>query len=456
MFSNRFVAAARAARRTVPLGLAVVLLTSMLGASVPARAQDTQDEPNAPAPIVRDHRGRSVVYAPDLPPDPNAPPPIVRDHRANPEPYRPPDPEPVRLPDVRPRIIKVVALAGSTGQRVCTEIWNIGEGGAGPFMVAFAVDGIVPADGKVSTPGLLTPGPIEPCIETDLSVGPHLLAVTVDEANTVPESDEANNVVERQYTWIEPSPGPLPDLKPTALRVSDLPGSTKKQTCIGVSNIGQGDAGPFEVALNVSWVRASTTVPGLRAGRDVEPCLEVELELGGLHYLGAIVDRYDDRLESDETNNYLEREYTATSSAPVPGPSPAPILLTSESKRKTEGQGQADLAVSAIRVNGQAPDGKNDCKDGKNDVAVVVKNAGTADARDVSVRLVVDDAQGAALEQSVKGLGAGQERQVRFEDVRLKKGEHQITASVAGKDTSGDARVDKNQLRVTVRCQDAS
>ena len=34
---------------------------------------------------------------------------------------------------------------------------------------------------------------------------------------------------------------------------------------------------------------------------------------------------------------------------------------------------QADLTVGAIKINGQVPDGKDDCKDGKNTVTVVVK-----------------------------------------------------------------------------------
>ena len=65
-------------------------------------------------------------------------------------------------------------------------------------------------------------------------------------------------------------------------------------------------------------------------------------------------------------------------------------------------------------------------KDGKNAVTIVWKNASAED----TVRLIVDGAQGAVVEQSVNGLQAGQEREVRFEDVRLKKGQHQLVARI--------------------------
>jgi hypothetical protein len=46
--------------------------------------------------------------------------------------------------------------------------------------------------------------------------------------------------------------------------------------------------------------------------------------------------------------------------------------------------------VSAIRINSQTPDGKNDCETGKNDVAVLVKNGGGTSAGSFAVQLAVD------------------------------------------------------------------
>jgi hypothetical protein len=113
-----------------------------------------------------------------------------------------------------------------------------------------------------------------------------------------------------------------------------------------------------------------------------------------------------------------------------------------------------DLTVGAIRVNGQEPEGKGDCKDGKNAVAVVVTNGGPADAESFVVRLVVDDAQGDAVEQSVSGLGAGKEREVRFGEVRLKKGEHRLAVTLDPKHTLAESDAGNNTGAVTATCRD--
>jgi len=52
------------------------------------------------------------------------------------------------------------------------------------------------------------------------------------------------------------------------------------------------------------------------------------------------------------------------------------------------------------------PDGKDDCKDGENDMTVVVKNAGQGDTGAFAVRLLVD---GDSHDIPVDGLAAGQE-----------------------------------------------
>src|SRR5205085_749520 len=120
--------------------------------------------------------------------------------------------------------------------------------------------------------------------------------------------------------------------------------------------------------------------------------------------------------------------YTATApkSATTPGPSAA----------------LPDLTVSAIKVNGRVPDGKDDCKDGKSAVTVVVKNGDAANSGDFVVRLVVDDDQGAALEQQAdKGLEAGKELPVTFEGVRLKKGPRSLVATADA--TSGITESDE-------------
>lgn len=151
--------------------------------------------------------------------------------------------------------------------------------------------------------------------------------------------------------------------------------------------------------------------------------------------------------EMDEQNNLFEQVLVRNvTPPPAPSPSPAPPVLVT-------GQRQADLTVSAIKVNGQVPDGKSDCKDGKSDVAVVVKNAGTARADAVAVRLSADGTEVGT--QAANGLEAGKQREVHFGDVRLKKGEHTLAASVDPKETGAELQADNNTRTVTARCQDA-
>jgi len=74
------------------------------------------------------------------------------------------------------------------------------------------------------------------------------------------------------------------------------------------------------------------------------------------------------------------------------------------------------------------------------------------------VRLVSDDDQGGALEQTVDaGLEAGKELPVTFGGVRLKKGPRSLTATADA--TSGtstgisESDENNNTLKVAVRCK---
>jgi subtilase family serine protease len=137
---------------------------------------------------------------------------------------------------------------------------------------------------------------------------------------------------------------------------------------------------------------------------------------------------------------------------PAPVASPAPAPKNSPDPAAKPSSSQADLTVSAIKVRGQVPDGKDDCKDGKNPVAVVVKNAGGANAGSFAVRLTVDGDE--AGEESVEGLEAGKEREVRFGDVKLTKGEHKLVATVDPKKGVDEASDDNNDHTMTAACRD--
>lgn len=233
---------------------------------------------------------------------------------------------------------------------------------------------------------------------------------------------------------------PLPDLQALhQITVHDLTGGTKQRVCMVVHNGGAIPAGPFEVALRMDGrvpPDGRVAAPGLAPGSNHDACVETELPTSGQHTLAVVVDEPRAVAEFNETNNVYEQSYQATGAPAAQGPTSSSAL--------------PDLAVSAIKVNGQASDGKGDCKEGKNTVTVLVKNQGAAKAKDFVVRLVVE---GGAEEQSVSGLDVGTEREVRFDDVRLEKGRRTLTATADAEDTIAEAKDDNNERRLTATCK---
>ena len=240
-------------------------------------------------------------------------------------------------------------------------------------------------------------------------------------------------------------PTRMPDLRPVNIKVEDLPATAKKRVCMAVQNIEAGEAGPIEVALRVDGVvppDGRTTAVGPTPGDFVWICVETALPASGQHRLAAVVDEPSAVTELREMNNVYEQAYQGIGPAPAPAatPTPAPSAAL------------PDLTVGAIKVNGRVSDGKDDCEDGKNGVAVVVKNAGAGDAGGFAVRLRVDGDQ--ADEASVPGLEAGKEREVRFDDVRLKEGERTLTAIADAKHAVAESKEGNNELYVTAKCKD--
>ena len=88
-------------------------------------------------------------------------------------------------------------------------------------------------------------------------------------------------------------------------------------------------------------------------------------------------------------------------------------------------------------------------------VTVTIKNDGAAKAGDFAVRLTVDGDDGQAKEKQVGALEAGQEREVRFDDVRLKQGERKLTAIVDAEAAISESDENNNERTVTARCKDA-
>ena len=454
----------------IPLGLllAFTLLSSALGPTVPVRAQDTQDDPNAPAPtrIVRDHRGENgpPLRVPPTP-DPNAPPPIIRDHR-----------DPYARVFLSINVVKIHNDLdwgdGEFGLRMrvhvlddaCADrLWrtcgaDLIKAGLPTFSGSAGkvkqFNRIVPADGDTIIDRAISPTigiPIREGVRYALTIEGTEWDPAEDDSLggfTVPLTDEAGQVrfglhLQRAFggcvndalpgTTFCPPRGDkddprggfeveyeirrarVPDLRIGGLQVLDVPGSATKRVCPGVVNSELSDAGPFEVVLRVDGgpAVAKAAEGGLAGGSGGQLCFEAVLPAGP-HELTVVVDEADAVLEFNERNNTYSQTHVVAAAAAEPAPAPnasptpGPILIQGPSQDKERDQGQADLTVSAIRVNGRVPDGKDDCKDGKNDIAVVVKNTGTTKVDGFAVRLDVDGDEASA--ESEDGLEAGKER----------------------------------------------
>lgn len=212
-------------------------------------------------------------------------------------------------------------------------------------------------------------------------------------------------------------------------------------------------------------------VNGLASGQYAEACVLARLPATGQHSLMVIVDEPRGIFEENDTNNWFAQPYVAARVAPdgypgglpvspvVADPGPNPGVSGNADPNPSQGGPpagaiQADLAVSTIRVNGKEPSDKYACEEGKNDVTVVIKNQGTALADRSVARLVVDGDLGEAEEKTVPGLEAGQEREVRFDDVRLNKGQGELKAIADADSAVAEADEGNNERQVTATCKD--
>jgi len=236
-----------------------------------------------------------------------------------------------------------------------------------------------------------------------------------------------------------------PNLKPVAL---DAEGTSS--VCVSVANDGTTSAGPFGVTVLVdgsAGPNATVESDGADAGTTARVCTGPFEVVDAQHRWSVVVDDQRKIVELDEYDNRLDREgLGAGPASPVPSPMPMPSPKPNASL--------PDLTITAIEINGRVPDGKDDCKDGKNTVAVTVKNVGAADAGSFVVHLSEDKADVALGDKKVDGLKAGQDRELRFDGVRLKKGTQTLEAFVDSKESVAELNEANNRLSVASSCKD--
>jgi hypothetical protein len=228
--------------------------------------------------------------------------------------------------------------------------------------------------------------------------------------------------------------------------------------CASAVNRGEVPAGPSSMRLGLWFTTIGTVdMPGLAFGEVFEHCFLVDDPTFGTQEskVRLIVNPSTApgggwaAGETDFANNVLEemipafRATTGQAQSTVATPDPGQAGSTT---------GQIDLRPTSIRVRGSDASGNNDCDPGANTVTIEVQNRGSAGAGSFTVRLAVDGDP--ASEVAVDGLQAGRERQVSFNGVSLKKGQHTLQASVDSKNGVVETDEDNNQLSKDVNCKD--
>jgi hypothetical protein len=254
---------------------------------------------------------------------------------------------------------------------------------------------------------------------------------------------------------------PLPDLRINGVR--EIVSNDGHFYCVQVENIGEMPSYPAPLAVEADFrLVREVSLKELGVNEITEHCvIRSELPPGQVQ-LRFTIDEPQQIAEMDEDNQPYVMTIPAlpTAGAPAASASPEPAaenLGAASQHRSAPGVGQAepnteqaDLTVRAIKVNGQAPDGKDACKPGKNTMTVVVKNAGKGDVDSFTVRLAVD---GGETDSTVDFVRAGEEREVEFDGVQLKAGQHTLKAVADPERTIDESKDDNNELKVAVTCK---
>jgi hypothetical protein len=250
---------------------------------------------------------------------------------------------------------------------------------------------------------------------------------------------------------------PLPDLFVNDFSSAGAPGS--ELVCGQIRNAGQRFSGPIPLIVRTEGkIIEQTTLTGLQPGTTSPHCVRRALLPAHKHNLVFSLDDARQIAEVEEFNNVDVASVEASAegipdAAPVGPPPVAPDQVVAPSPEPKPGGAKSDLLVRAIKVNGQVPDGKDDCNVGKNEVTIVIKNGGAGESGSFAVRFGVD---GNELDETVENVRAGEEREIVFENLQWKKGEHTLRVTVDAERAVDESREDNNDRKVTARCSDAS
>jgi CARDB len=240
---------------------------------------------------------------------------------------------------------------------------------------------------------------------------------------------------------------PLPDL---AIRtVQQIHGDNGEWFyCPQVTNYGQRPSGGFALESRAGQtILRNIAMPALEIGQTAGNCILRSEIPQGQTKLSFRIDGTRQIAEMDEHNNAYEWTIPTL---------PAAVLAPDEAQSDPANSAGTQLAptISAIRLNGKQPTGQSDCTIGKNDVTVTVRNGEAVPTDATVLRLRVDKNTDDAEEKSVASLDKGKSVDVSFEDIRLKKGAHTLTASFGAESETTEPKKDGNELSVSVTCKE--
>jgi hypothetical protein len=238
---------------------------------------------------------------------------------------------------------------------------------------------------------------------------------------------------------------PLPDLHPTSIEVLSIPGGGET-VCLGVENVGQKNAGPFEMVFRIDGqdVPGGTVAAGaLPMGQSGKLCLPVALPFGQ-HKLSVDVD--EDRVvaEMNELNNSFARQFFRTVGG---GAGTLPPLVADPGAPAQP----PDLVVTSVKV-ARSADGTGTCKgDEINYLFAQVKNVGQGPADEFAVRLEV---RGDLKMEKVyiQALAAGAAVDVRFPTDDMNAGPQLVKAIADGDNEVSEKDETNNGLEITATC----
>ncbi len=228
------------------------------------------------------------------------------------------------LPDLQPVFVAFDPPSPASGELIVVscEVRNTGAKDAGPFRVAFLVDGrefdgtsleTLPAGASVAAQGALDPYAL------GLGPGSHTVRVRVDSGTQLEEQDEANNELVASLS-IQGA-----ELRPLGLEFDRSLVRLDERVTVSsrIKNAGRGGAEAVEVAFFVGGVPfALASLGPLGPGDEAIAQGELvpsRLDLGlvpGAHEVRVVVDPHNLIPELDEANNELVKSLTIFAEEP--------------------------------------------------------------------------------------------------------------------------------------------